>query len=248
MATVAYHTLHSTQTVVLPADVEYNGVIYKAGPHEFDVDGRYWADFDREHPIEGAARTQAWTGVAHALIGELGVGTVTASTLQMGLGLAALFAGIGFTFIIAGLGLRVGHPPRGCEGPRTATGLCAGLMARRPGLSLGARTSDTAGRRGSPIRTSPAARPLPVGSRVSAYGWSSRSRKPITRRSHSIGCSTSARIWRHVGQVPSFHARQCCLLEPWCGEALVASVADDEEELPRAELRDRVAQRPRLGG
>jgi hypothetical protein len=105
MATVAYHTLHGTQTVVLDEDVEYNGEVFKAGTYEFPVDGRYWADFDRAHPIEGAARAQAWTGVAHALIAELGVGTVTASTLQMGLGLAALFAGIGFSFIFAGLGL-----------------------------------------------------------------------------------------------------------------------------------------------
>jgi hypothetical protein len=105
MATVAYHTLHSTQTVVLPEDVEYNGETFKAGTYEFAVDGRYWADFDRNHPIEGPARAQAWTAVAHALIGELGVGTVTASALQMGLGLAGLFAGVGLTFILAGLGL-----------------------------------------------------------------------------------------------------------------------------------------------
>jgi hypothetical protein len=105
MATVSYHTLHGTQTVVLDEDVEYNGEIFKAGTYEFAVDGRYWNDFDREHPIEGPARAQAWTGVAHALIAELGVGTVTASALQLGLGLAALFAGIGGTFVIAGGGL-----------------------------------------------------------------------------------------------------------------------------------------------
>jgi hypothetical protein len=105
MATVAYHTLHSTQTVVLTEDVEYKGELFPAGTYEFAVDGRYWADFDRLHPIEGPARAQAWTAVAHALIAELGVGTVTASTLEMGLGLAGLFAGVGFTFILAGLGL-----------------------------------------------------------------------------------------------------------------------------------------------
>lgn len=38
-------------------------------------------------------------------IGQLGVGASTASSLQMGLGLAALFAGVGFVLIIAGLGL-----------------------------------------------------------------------------------------------------------------------------------------------
>ncbi len=105
MATVAYHTLHGVQTVVLAEDVEYKGELFPAGTYEFAVDGRYWADFDRAHPIEGPARAQAWTGVAHALIAELGVGTVTASSLQMGIGLAGLFAGVGFTFVLTGLGL-----------------------------------------------------------------------------------------------------------------------------------------------
>jgi hypothetical protein len=105
MATIAYHTLHGTQTVVLEEDVEYNGETYEAGTYEFDVDGRYWTDFDREHPIEGIAREQAWTGTAHGLIGELGVGTVTASALQMGLALSGLLAGLGLTIVLAGLGL-----------------------------------------------------------------------------------------------------------------------------------------------
>ena len=107
MATVAYHTLHGTQTVVLEEDFTApDGTVYTAGtPYEIPVDGRYWADFDRSNPIDAAVRAQAWTGVAHALIGQLGVGTVTASTLQMGLGLAGLFAGVGFAFILTGLGL-----------------------------------------------------------------------------------------------------------------------------------------------
>jgi hypothetical protein len=105
MATVAYHTLHGTQTIVLSEDVEYNGELFAAGTYEFAVDGRYWNDFDREHPLEGPARAQAWTGVAHALIAELGVGTVTASALQLGLGLAALFAGVGAAFLLTGAGL-----------------------------------------------------------------------------------------------------------------------------------------------
>jgi hypothetical protein len=105
MATVAYHTLHGVQTVVLTEDVEYNGELFTAGTYEFAVDGRYWADFDREHPIEGAARAQAWTGVAHALIAELGVGASTAAALQLGLALAGLFAGVGATFMLTGAGL-----------------------------------------------------------------------------------------------------------------------------------------------
>ena len=105
MATISFHTLHGTQTVVLAEDVEYDGELYKAGTYEFDVNGKYWTDFDREHPIEGIAREQAWTGTAHGLIGELGVGTVTHSALQLGLGMSALLAGLGFTFLLAGLGV-----------------------------------------------------------------------------------------------------------------------------------------------
>jgi len=105
MATVAYHTLHGTQTVVLDEAVEYNGQTYEAGSYEFDVDGRYWTDFDRAHPIEGAAREQAWTGTVHGLVGELGVGTVTHTTLQMGLAMAGILTGFGLVFMLTGGGL-----------------------------------------------------------------------------------------------------------------------------------------------
>jgi hypothetical protein len=107
MATVAYHTLNGTQTVVLEEDYTApDGTVYTAGtPYEIPVDGRYWAQFDRENPIDAAVREQAWTGVAHALIAELGVGTTTAAALQLGLGLAALFGLVGAAFIVTGAGL-----------------------------------------------------------------------------------------------------------------------------------------------
>jgi hypothetical protein len=107
MATVAYHTLHGTQTVVLDEDFTApDGTVYLAGvPYEIPVDGRYWADFDRSNPIDAAVRAQAWTPTAHALIGELGVGTATASSLQMGLGVVGLLAGLGLAFIVTGVGL-----------------------------------------------------------------------------------------------------------------------------------------------
>lgn len=105
MATIAYHTLHGTQTIVLTEDVEYNSEFFAAGTYEFDVDGRYWTDFDRSHPLEGPARSQAWSATAHALIGELGVGTVTASALQLGMALAGAFAGMGVLSLVAGGGL-----------------------------------------------------------------------------------------------------------------------------------------------
>jgi hypothetical protein len=91
--------------------------MYEAGSYELVVNsvgseervaaglGGYWTDFDRQHPIEGPARSQAWSGTAHGLFGELGVGTVTASTLQMGYALAGAFAGIGLFALIAGFGL-----------------------------------------------------------------------------------------------------------------------------------------------
>jgi hypothetical protein len=105
MATIAYHTLHSTVTVNVPADVEYNGTMIKAGDYEVAANGRYWTGFDRLSPIDGPARAAIWSDTAHALIAELGVGTATASALQLGLALAALFAGVGATFIFAGAGL-----------------------------------------------------------------------------------------------------------------------------------------------
>jgi hypothetical protein len=106
MATVTYHTLHGTQTVVLPEDVTAaDGTVYKAGTYEFAVDGRYWSQFNRANPIEAKAREMAWTGTAHAIIAELGVGTATATALQLGFGIAALFAGIGLFALIAGFGL-----------------------------------------------------------------------------------------------------------------------------------------------
>jgi len=122
MATIAYHTLHGTQTVVLPEDVTADdGTVYKAGTYEFAVDGRYWTDFNRANPIEAKAREQAWTGTAHALIGELGVGTLTATNLQMGLGLAGLFAGIGFMQIVTGLGLVWAVRPEKAPVPKLVT-------------------------------------------------------------------------------------------------------------------------------
>ncbi len=105
MATIVFHTLNGTQTVVLDEPVEYNGETFDAGSYDFDVNGRYWTGFDRQHPIEGPARELAWTGTAHGLIGELGVGTVTGSVLQMGLGLSGLLAGLGLVFGMLGFGL-----------------------------------------------------------------------------------------------------------------------------------------------
>jgi hypothetical protein len=105
MGVISYHTLYGETTVTLAEDVEYKGETFKAGEHVFVNDGRYWADFDRMHPIEGPARAQLWTGTAHALIGQLGVGAVTASTLTIGLGLVGVIGGLAGTLLLLGVGL-----------------------------------------------------------------------------------------------------------------------------------------------
>jgi len=106
MATISYHTLHGATTVTIPEDVVVDGqVVTKAGTYDFENTGKYWIGFDRADPIQAAARDKIWTGTAHALIAELGVGSVTASALTMGLGIAALFALVGLTVLMTGLGL-----------------------------------------------------------------------------------------------------------------------------------------------
>jgi len=106
MATISYHTLHAATTVTFPEDVVVDGkVVQAAGTYDFVNDGKYWTGFDRTNPIEGAAREKIWTGTAHALIAELGVGSATASALQIGLGVAALLGGLGGTLLLTGLGL-----------------------------------------------------------------------------------------------------------------------------------------------
>lgn len=114
MATITYHTLHGTQTIVLAEDKEYdaNGdgtigadEVFPAGEYEFQVDGRYYSEFDRSHPLEGPARGLAWSPLVFGLTAQLGVGTTTAYTLQLALGLAALFAALGGTLMLTGLGL-----------------------------------------------------------------------------------------------------------------------------------------------
>ncbi len=113
MGTIGYHILHGTQNVTLTETVEYNGETFPAGDYELFVRtvgergelGGYWTDFDRQHPIEGPARSQAWSGTAHGLFGELGVGTVTANMLQLSTGIAAMIFGLGFTLILLGAGM-----------------------------------------------------------------------------------------------------------------------------------------------
>jgi hypothetical protein len=106
MATINYHILTGTQTVVLTADAKAaDGTTVPAGTYTFKVNGKYYADFDRTNPIEAAARTQAWSATAIGLIGELGVGTTTASAIQLAMAVAGLIAAIGLLALFTGFGL-----------------------------------------------------------------------------------------------------------------------------------------------
>ena len=115
MATIAHHTLDGTQKVTLTAAADYNGKHYDAGTYDVPVNGRYFSQFDRADPLDGPARDQAWSGTAHALIAELGVGSVTASTLQVGVGIAALAAALGLVFLLTGAGVIWASRPVGAE-------------------------------------------------------------------------------------------------------------------------------------
>ena len=123
MATISYHTLNGTQTVELTQDdidgaiaseqlaadgtyegvVEaYQGQVLEPGEYEVPVNGRYWTGFTRTDLLDGQARDMAWSGTAHALVAELGVGAATHSTLQLALGVAALLAGLGVVCTVMG--------------------------------------------------------------------------------------------------------------------------------------------------
>ena len=126
MATIAYHTLNGTQTVVLTEPAEFDGKTFAAGSYEVPVAGRYWSQFNRQNPLDAKVREQAWTGTAHALIAELGVGTVTASTLQVGLGIAAIAAALGATLMLLGLGVIWAARPVLVTAPATAAATVRG--------------------------------------------------------------------------------------------------------------------------
>jgi hypothetical protein len=125
MATIVYHVLHGEQNVVLTdADIAryiengalaedgtyngtveaYQGQVLEAGvPYTVPVNERYWTEFDRTDALDGKARELAWSGTAHALVGELGVGAVTHSALMLALGIAGLLAGLGVVCTVMGV-------------------------------------------------------------------------------------------------------------------------------------------------
>jgi len=98
-----YHTLHGTQTVVLAEDVEYQGVLYEAGSYDVPVDGRYFSDLNRSHPLEGPVRTQAWSPLALSLTSTILNGMNSDYMAGMAHFMSwSIFMGLGFMFALAG--------------------------------------------------------------------------------------------------------------------------------------------------
>ena len=107
MATIAYHTLHGSTTVVLDKDVTApDGKVYHRRLLRVP-ERRSLLDRLRSHQSRSRPRLADRSGPRPhiALIGELGVGSATASALQLGLGMAAILGGVGLMFLITGLGL-----------------------------------------------------------------------------------------------------------------------------------------------
>jgi hypothetical protein len=136
MATIVYHVLNGEQTVVLTeADIArgiengalaedgtyngaveaYQGQVLEAGvPYTVPVNGRYWTEFDRTDALDGKARELAWSGTAHALVAELGVGAATHSALMLALGIAGLLAGLGVVCTVMGVAF-LWHTKKGMQ-------------------------------------------------------------------------------------------------------------------------------------
>ncbi len=136
MATIVYHVLNGEQTVVLTeADIArsiesgalaedgtysgtveaFQGEVLEAGvPYTVPVNGRYWTEFDRTDALDGKARELAWSGTAHALVAELGVGAATHSALMLALGIAGLLAGLGVVCLVMGVAF-LWHTKKGMQ-------------------------------------------------------------------------------------------------------------------------------------
>ncbi len=108
-AIINYHTLNGTQTVVLDKDVTYKEKLYAAGTYQVPVEGRYFSDLDRAHPLEGKVRDQAWSPLAFGLLGNL-IGGVNADyTAGMAHFMSwSIFMGLGFMFSVAGVFVTLG--------------------------------------------------------------------------------------------------------------------------------------------
>lgn len=104
-ARISYHTLHNTVKVTLDKDAEYKGKTYTAGVHDVPINGRYWQDFDRQNPLDGPARTQAWSATVLGLLASLQAGFASHTLVELAWFVGLLVMGLGMTFLVGGLGI-----------------------------------------------------------------------------------------------------------------------------------------------
>ena len=107
MATITHHTLTGTQTVRPRPRTSRRPTARSTRRARTTSRSTAATAASSTGPTRSrrAAREQAWTGTALALVANLGVGSVTAATIQMGFALAGLFAALGATIILTGGGL-----------------------------------------------------------------------------------------------------------------------------------------------
>ena len=103
-AIISYHVMHGVHKVVLAEDVEYNGEIFAAGEYEVHVDGRYWGDFDRKHPLYGQIREKAWSPTAHGLLAEISAGVDADYQAGFAHFIGLVLMGFGVMFMLGGVG------------------------------------------------------------------------------------------------------------------------------------------------
>ena len=73
------------------------------------MDGRYFSELDRSHPLEGPVRTQAWSPLAFGLTSTLLNGMNSDYMAGMAHFMSwSIFMGLGFVFATAGLFVTLG--------------------------------------------------------------------------------------------------------------------------------------------
>lgn len=102
-STISYHVMHGEHTVTLEEDAEYMGEVFEAGEYDVPVDGRYWSDFDRMHPLDSQVRELAWSPLVHGLLAELSAGVSADYLAQFAFFISLLIMGFGGTFAVGGL-------------------------------------------------------------------------------------------------------------------------------------------------
>lgn len=128
-AVITYHVLHGSVDVELTEDdvpITYRGVEYtEPGTYEITVE-KYYAQFDRQNPIESQLRG-AWSPMVISLTSSLAGGHANQAVGELAYATTLGFTGIGLLFALGGVGLiwvalpspskKVAIAPMGRENP-----------------------------------------------------------------------------------------------------------------------------------